>query len=132
MLAGSSNFSHSGLSMQREFNVRMSISEDKVRYDGTKSFVEGCFAESIDYRDELLELLNQLIRKTSWQEALACACWDMLGWQVEGKIAFSFQVGNCSYWKRYSILYVGILRIYPYYYNSADHLIRDKSKLINF
>lgn len=98
MLAGSSNFSHSGLSMQREFNVRMSISEDKVRYDGTKSFVEGCFAESIDYRDELLELLNQLIRKTSWQEALACACWDMLDGMDSDELLKLFKLDQKSLW----------------------------------
>lgn len=98
MLAGSSNFSHSGLSMQREFNVRLLISEDKERYIGTKSFVEGCFAESIDYTDELLELLSQLIRKTSWQEALACACWDMLDGMDSDELLKLFKLDQKSLW----------------------------------
>ena len=77
VVLGSSNYTKPGLHSQRELNSRFTI-KDKERYESAQNFVDGCFEQSEDYSNELLDLLKQLIRKTSWQEALACACWDML------------------------------------------------------
>ena len=97
-VVGSSNFSNSGLSTQREFNGRYSKAEDRERYNITSYFVEGCFSESEDYREELLELLRQLIRKTTWQEALACACWDMLDGMDSDELLKLFKLDEKSLW----------------------------------
>lgn len=98
VLTGSSNFTRPGLSTQREFNVRFSKDEDTSRYQGTLSFIEGCFKQSEDYKAELLELLDKLIRKTSWQEALACACWDMLDGLDSDKFLKQFNLDQTNLW----------------------------------
>ena len=98
ILTGSSNFTRPGLSTQREFNVRFSKKEDISRYQGTFAFIEGCFRQSEDYKSELLELLDKLIRKTSWQEALACACWDMLDGLDGDKFLKQFNLDQTNLW----------------------------------
>lgn len=98
VVTGSSNFTRPGLSTQREFNVRFSKEEDVSRYRGTFSFIDGCFKQSEDYKLELLELLDRLIRKTSWQEALACACWDMLDGLDSDKFLKQFNLDQTNLW----------------------------------
>ena len=98
VITGSSNFTRPGLSTQREFNVRFSKTEDISRYTGTFSFIEGCFKQSEDYKSELLDLLDKLIRKTSWQEALACACWDMLDGLDSDKFLKQFNLDQTNLW----------------------------------
>jgi CTP:molybdopterin cytidylyltransferase MocA len=75
---GSSNFTESGLRLQLEANVRFSAAQDKARYAELKQIAENFWEMGRDYRDELIALLEQLLRVVSWQEALARACAELL------------------------------------------------------
>jgi len=97
VVLGSSNYTKPGLHTQREINTRFTV-DDIERYDSASNFVEGCFEQSDDYSAELLELLKQLIRKTSWQEALACACWDMLDGMEGDDLLSKFNLNNTNLW----------------------------------
>lgn len=94
---GSSNFTVPGLSLQRELNSRFT-SEDIERYRSTKSFVEGCLQQSEDYRLDLLELLNKLLRNTTWKEALSCACWDMLEGNETDEVLRNLRLSESNLW----------------------------------
>jgi superfamily II DNA or RNA helicase len=96
-MIGSSNFTVPGLSLQRELNSRFHIDESE-RYNSAKSFVEGCLQQSEDYRDELLELLNKLLRNTTWQEALSCACWDMLEGNETDEVLRNLKLSESNLW----------------------------------
>ena len=97
VVLGSSNYTKPGLHSQRELNSRFTI-KDKERYESAQNFVDGCFEQSEDYSNELLDLLKQLIRKTSWQEALACACWDMLDGMEGDDLLSKFNLNNTDLW----------------------------------
>ena len=96
-IIGSSNFTKPGLRTQRELNGRYT-SDDVERYESAVNFVEGCFEQSEDYSVELLDLLDKLIRKTSWQEALACACWDMLDGVEGDELLKRFNLDETQLW----------------------------------
>ena len=75
---GSSNFTESGLRLQMEANARFSASQERVRYAELEQIAENLWTMGRDYRDELIALLEQLLRLVSWQEALARACAELL------------------------------------------------------
>jgi hypothetical protein len=90
---GSSNFTESGLRLQMEANARFSATQERVRYAELKQVAENFWTMGRDYRDELIALLEQLLRVVSWQEALARAC---------ARIAFRKE-STCSRRRHWSI-----------------------------
>lgn len=75
---GSSNFTHTGLRTQLEANVRFSKSADRIRYREASLIAENFWNLGRDYSKELLDLLRQMLKVVSWQEALARACAELL------------------------------------------------------
>ena len=73
---GSSNFSYPGLVASRELNGRFVNNEPK--YSQIVKFIDGCWARSEDYSEELLTLLRELQLHSTWQEALARSCAALL------------------------------------------------------
>jgi len=65
---GSSNFTESGLRLQIEANARFSATQERVRYAELKQIAENLWTMGRDYRDELIALLEQLLRVVSWQD----------------------------------------------------------------
>ena len=74
---GSSNFSANGLQHQLEANVRFTVKE-KRRFSGAVNLANIYWEKGTDYNDQLIQLLEQLLRVVSWQEALARACAEVL------------------------------------------------------
>jgi len=74
---GSSNFTEPGLFFQHEANVRFTRKE-KARFDEGWRLAEYFWSLGEDASDELLVLLDQLLKFVTWQEALARACAELL------------------------------------------------------
>lgn len=95
VMLGSSNFSKYGLEHQIEANSRF-IRSDKKRADyfnDACGFAEQIWATGQNYKDHLIELLNELLREVDWEEALARGCAELL----EGEWAkryFDFNFGE--------------------------------------
>ncbi len=70
-ILGSSNFSQAGLRLQKEANCRFPKSDP--RYQELRLIVENFLKDSRDYQEEIISLLEQLLRYTTWQEVLAYA-----------------------------------------------------------
>jgi len=87
---GSSNFTRAGLGNQLEANCRYLRHGDKSRYDETVNIAENYWELGRDYGDELIALLEQLLRLVSWREALARASAEML----EGEWASQYLRGD--------------------------------------
>ncbi|MET0107203.1 MAG: SNF2-related protein, partial [Sedimenticola sp.] len=75
---GSSNFSEMGMRLQMEANARFSVSQEKARYTELRQIADNYWAMGRDYQDELIALLEVLLRVVSWQEALARSCAELL------------------------------------------------------
>lgn len=76
---GSSNFTRSGLISQYEANARfLKIGAESRRYTELLQIAENYWHLGDDYVDELIALLEQLIKAVSWQEALARASAELL------------------------------------------------------
>jgi len=73
---GSSNFSKPGLVDSRELNGRFQVNTES--YDTILEFFEGCWDRSDDYNHQLLELLETLLKNSTWQDALARGCAALL------------------------------------------------------
>ena len=73
---GSSNFSKPGLETSRELNGRHL--NGSIGYFSITEFFSGCWDRSEDYSEKLLQLLEQLLRYSTWQEALARSCAALL------------------------------------------------------
>lgn len=78
VLLGSSNFTHAGLHSQIEGNTIFSRSRDKARYAETWSLAEAIWETGECCNDWLADLIEQLMKVVSWQEALARACSELL------------------------------------------------------
>lgn len=78
-ILGSANFSKNGLRYQDEANIRVAMSDEhqRIQYDAIKQIAENFYEDAADY-SSIIELLKQLIRKVSWQEALARAIAEMI------------------------------------------------------
>lgn len=74
---GSSNFSYLGLRQQIEINTRFT-QQEATRFQEASVIAENIWNLGKDYKSELIELLRQLLREVSWQEALARACAELL------------------------------------------------------
>lgn len=75
---GSSNFSHSGMHVQHEFNCRYTRTGDRRRFRDTRQAAENFWRMGEDYGPELLDLLKRLLRAVSFEEAVARACAELL------------------------------------------------------
>ncbi len=76
---GSSNFTQPGLHGQLEANVRL-VNDRKTgaHLREAKKLGEVYWKLCVPFDDDLLELLEQLLRRVTWQEALARACAELL------------------------------------------------------
>ncbi len=70
-VVGSSNFSRAGLRFQKEANCR--FAKDDPRYQELALIVKNFLKDSRDYQQEIIALLEELLRYTTWQEVLAYA-----------------------------------------------------------
>lgn len=96
---GSSNFTANGLGSQLEANARFSSSKDTVRYKELRSIAENFWQLGTDYSEQLIELLEKLLRVVTWQEAMARACAELLegGW-AEDYLAAGYLPGEGDLW----------------------------------
>tara|TARA_R110002020_G_scaffold37072_2_gene111776 strand:- start:4054 stop:7287 length:3234 start_codon:yes stop_codon:yes gene_type:complete len=88
-ILGSSNFSNNGLKKQSEANIRLTRISHFEKYDDIGKIAENFFSEANDYK-EIIALLQALIQKVSWKEALARAIAEILEgeWLLEYKELF--------------------------------------------
>lgn len=95
---GSSNFTQAGLTRQIEANVRLTRKE-KSRFSEATTIAENLWTAGQPYENDLLALLEQLLRVVNWQEALARASAELLEgeWVREYLKAQSF-VGDLPLW----------------------------------
>ncbi len=81
-ILGSSNFSRNGLTSQEEANIRVKNSKDRVsekkQYDSIKLIAESYYEEATPYNNKIIELLKELIKEVTWEEALARAIAEIL------------------------------------------------------
>ncbi|XXT18674.1 SNF2-related protein [Sorangium sp. So ce429] len=75
---GSSNFTHAGFGGQSEGNVRFEAPAEPERFSEGRALAEGFWATAADFRKGFIELLDDLLKPTTWQEALARACASVL------------------------------------------------------
>ena len=80
LMIGSSNYSHSGMALQAEINVRYEKSDPE--YEDLSGIARHYLSESKDYNEDLLALLRKLLQLVDWDEALARAIAELLegGW----------------------------------------------------
>jgi len=87
---GSSNYSDSGLIHQIEGNVRFTQKKENKRFQEACNLAEEIWDLGKDYNKELIKLLEQLLSKVTWQQALARACAELL----EGEWAKRYQTAS--------------------------------------
>ncbi|EIY2609043.1 SNF2-related protein [Pseudomonas aeruginosa] len=75
---GSSNFTEPGLHYQQEANVRFTESQEGRRFRDVWQVAESFWAQGLDADQDLIDLLEKLLRFVSWREALARACVELL------------------------------------------------------
>jgi hypothetical protein len=76
---GSSNFTEPGMARQLEANVRLTSDDrNSSHYMQARSLAETYWKLGRPYDEELVALLEQLLRKVTWREALARACAELL------------------------------------------------------
>lgn len=87
---GSSNFTEPGMRSQLEANARFSLTKDSKRYRELKQIAENYWELGRDYNDQLIALLERLLRLVPWREALARASAELL----EGEWAQAYLRGD--------------------------------------
>lgn len=76
---GSSNFTNPGLRTQLEANVRLTDAKPtRAHFEQARQLAAIYWKLAVPYDDQLLELLHELLRKVTWQEALARGCAELL------------------------------------------------------
>jgi len=75
---GSSNFSFTGMRKQLEANARFHHQREAKRYREARQLAENYWELGDDYNAYLLDLLEQLLKVATWQEALGRACGELL------------------------------------------------------
>lgn len=75
---GSSNFTRPGLETNLEANARFERADEETRYEEARDLAENLWSLGSDYTEGFTALLEQLLRKVTWQEALARACAELL------------------------------------------------------
>lgn len=81
-ILGSSNFSKKGTLSQLEANIRLENSEvnpdERLQYERSKQIAENYYSLAKDYNAEIIELLKNLLKVVTWEEALARAIAELL------------------------------------------------------
>ncbi len=96
---GSSNFTRNGLYWQMECNARFSQASDKRRHREACDVAENFWSIGEDYSERLVELLSDLLKVVSWQEALARACSELLeGQWAKHYIEQHIDLGDTKLW----------------------------------
>jgi hypothetical protein len=75
---GSSNFTEPGLRRNLEANARFRVTEEPERHQEACALAENLWKLGKDYRSEFRDLLQALLQKVTWQEALARASAEIL------------------------------------------------------
>lgn len=73
-ILGSANFSKNGTTIQHEANIRV----DGGQYQEIKQIAENYYRLGKPYNDTIIELLRNLLKLTTWEEALARAIAELL------------------------------------------------------
>lgn len=73
-ILGSANFSKNGTTIQHEANIRV----DGNQYQDIKQIAENYYTLGKPYNDTIIELLRNLLKLTTWEEALARAIAELL------------------------------------------------------
>lgn len=86
-MIGSSNFSNNGLKKQTEANLRVIKEEDEKSFTGIKTIADNYFIKASPY-PHIIDLLENLIGKVDWKDALARAIAEILegDWLSEYRI----------------------------------------------
>ena len=88
-ILGSSNFSKNGLNSQEEANIRVNrnIKQEIEQYSAIKQIANSYYEDASNYNEKIKELLENLIQKVTWEEALARAIAEILEgeWLTEYK-----------------------------------------------
>lgn len=87
---GSSNFSRGGMRELTEANVRFEREHEPERYAETVAFAERTWALAAEFTTGFRELLLQLVRHITWEEAIARAAAALL----EGEWASEYDFGG--------------------------------------
>jgi len=96
---GSSNFTANGLDRQLECNTRFHREHDKKRFREASQIAENYWQIGTDYTQDLLALLDQLLRVVSWQEALARACAELLEGEWAARyLEHQLELGDTRLW----------------------------------
>ncbi len=96
---GSSNFTHPGLKGQIEANARFEKDGRSSRFEELTTIAENYWTLGRSYQDQLIELLEKLLRVVTWEEALARACAELLeGEWAEKYIRGEYLSGSGSLW----------------------------------
>jgi uncharacterized protein (UPF0262 family) len=74
---GSSNFTYNGLGGQSEANIRFTTSEWD-RYQEIQALAEHFWQDGEDFTVDFQNLLSQLLKAVTWEEALARGCAEIL------------------------------------------------------
>ena len=95
---GSSNFTDNGLSQQFEANARFETPKERRRYRELASVAENYWVAGEPWEDELRALLEDLLQKVTWQEALARACSELLTGAWAARYINGATVADQSLW----------------------------------
>lgn len=96
---GSSNFTRAGMEHQLEANARFSREREPRRYAELATIAENYWRLGRDYREELIALLEALLRVVPWQEALARACAELLeGEWARAYLRTDYLPGEADLW----------------------------------
>lgn len=121
-ILGSSNFSNNGLKKQSEANIRLTILSHYEKYEDIRKITENFFNEASEY-NEIIDLLQALIKKVTWQEALARAIAEILEgeWLFEYKQLFQ-KIEKTRLWKTQ---WLGLTQAMTILQESSNVLIAD-------
>ncbi len=96
---GSSNFTRPGMEAQLEANARFTRGKDRQRYEELVQIAENYWTMGVDYNEQLIRLLERLLRRVSWQEALARACAELLeGDWAQAYLRGEYLPGDVTLW----------------------------------
>jgi len=81
-ILGSSNFSINGLTLQEEANIRVhnssSFEIERDQYGGVRQIANSYYEDALSYNETMIDLLERLIQKVTWEEALARAIAEII------------------------------------------------------
>lgn len=96
-ILGSSNFTYGGLVQRREANVR--YPKDSAEYHEIRTITTQFHQDSRPFNAEILQLLNNLLTKVGWREALARAIRELADGRWMDKYPEAFRLlGKVKLW----------------------------------